>query len=333
MHGPLVPMIGRRTFVRAVGGALLAAASVPGAQPPPRPYRIALLGVSTAAAYARQVEALRRGLRERGYVEGRNLVIEFRWADGDVARLPGLAAELVRNAPDVLVTSGPGTAAARRATDTIPIVMTAGADPVASGLVASLARPGGNVTGSSFFVEELAAKRVQLLKEALPRVSRMGALLVRGSLAAGPVQLALDDASRVVGVAMESFEVSAASELGAAFERMAARGVGALVVTDHTILVAESARIAGRANAQRLPSIGFVEYAQAGGLLGYGVDFPDLWRQAAGTVDRILKGARPADLPIQRPTRFELVVNLRTAGALELALAPALLQRADAVVR
>lgn len=323
----------RRTFVGAVSAGLLGAPRVPVAQPPQRVFRIALLGVSTAAGYSRQAEAFRRGLSEHGYVEGRNVAIESRWADGDTTRLPGLAAELLRLGPDVIVTSGPATAVAKRATDTIPIVMAAGFDPVATGLVASLARPGGNLTGASIFLEELVAKRVQIVKEALPRVTRVGALLVRASPASASLRQAMDDASRLVGVAVEPFEVRDTAELGTAFAAMSGSGIGALVVGDHTIFVADAARIAGLATTRRLPSIGFVEYAVAGGLFAYGVDFPDLWHRAAATVDRILKGAKPADLPIQRPTRFEFVVNLRAAHALGLTVPPALLQRADEVIR
>ncbi|HQR39512.1 MAG TPA: ABC transporter substrate-binding protein [Blastocatellia bacterium] len=326
-------MIDRRTIVGAIAAGLVGAPRLIVAQAPPRVYRIGLLGVSTAAGYARQAEAFRRGLSEHGYVEGHNVVIDQRWADGDAARLPGLAAELVRLRPDVIVTSGPATAVAKRATDTIPIVMTAGFDPAATGLVASLARPGGNLPGATIFVEELVAKRVQIVKEALPRVARVGVLLGRGSPEGTTLRQAMDDASRQVGVAVAPFEVRDTAEFGAAFAAMAGGGIGALVVGDHTILVAEAARIAGLANAQRLPSIGFVDFAAAGGLFAYGVDFPDLWHRAAETVDRILKGAKPADMPIQRPTRFEFVVNLRTANTLGLAVPPTLLQRADVVIR
>lgn len=323
----------RRTFVGAVAAGLLGAPRAPMAQQPPRVFRIALLGVSTATGYSRQAEAFRRGLSEHGYVEGRNIVLDQRWADGDVARLPGLAAELIRLGPDVIVTSGPAAAVAKRATDVIPIVMTAGFDPVATGLVASHARPGGNLTGASIFFGELVAKRVQIAKEALPRVARVGVLLVRGTPAGATLRQAMDEASRQVGVAVEPVEVRDTGELGAAFAAMAGSGIGALVVGDNTIFVSEAARVATLANARRLPSIGFVEYAAAGGLFAYGVDFPDLWHRAAETEDRILKGTKPADLPIQRPTRFEFVVNLKTAGSLGVAVPPALLQRADHVIR
>jgi putative ABC transport system substrate-binding protein len=296
--------------------------------------RIGFLGATSASGYARQVQAFRGGLRDLGYVEGKNLVIDFRWAEGNYARLPELAAELVLLKPDVLVTHAPaGTPAAKRATATIPIVMGVVGDAVAMGLVESLARPGGNVTGSSFFFPELNAKRLEVLKEALPRLSRVGVLLNPDNPANVAMLRAMEETARSVNIQLRAVEVRSPAEFEGAFATMVKVRAGALAVYDDAMLIAEAARIADLARKSRLPTIGFIEYAKAGGLLAFGVNFPDLWRRAAGFVDRILKGAAPGDLPIEQPTRFELVVNLKTAKALGLTIPPSVLVRADEVIQ
>lgn len=293
---------------------------------------MALLGIATRDGYAKQISALRQGLRERGYLEGTNLVIDERWAGGDTARVPELAAELLRTNPDVLVTSGPGTAAARRATASVPIVMAVSADAVASGLVASFARPGGNITGSSFSLGELNAKRVQVLRQGVPGVRRAAILLVRdGALNATIVQ-AMGSMAGSAGVDLVRIEVADAAGIESAFRTVREQRADGMIVSDYPMLVVERARIAALARAERLPAIGFAEYAHAGGLLGYGVDFTLLWHRAAHFVDRILRGAKPGDLPVEQPARYELVVNLDAARALGITIPDALRVRADTVI-
>lgn len=320
----------RRQFLIA-SGALLAAPLIY-AQKPDRIYRVGVLGVASATGYARQVDAFRRGLRDLGYIEGKNVLIEFRWADGNASRLPELAAELVRLNPDVIVTSGPGTAIAKRATSTIPIVMAVSTNAVESGLVASLARPGGNVTGSSSFSIELSTKQLALLKETFPQLARVG-LLVYSSYASnsGLIQ-ALADAARINRVQLQVVEVGGNADFEPAFAALMTGRAEALIVAGHTVFVAEAPRIARLARASRLPVIGFVEIADSGGLLAYGVDFPERWGRAANFVARILNGAKPADLPVEQPMRFEFVVNLATAKALGVTIPSSVRLRADRVI-
>lgn len=300
--------------------------------PAKRVPRIGFLGVSTASAWTARVDAFREGLRDLGYVEGRNIAIEFRFAQGQYDRLPELAAELVRLKVDVIVThSVPGTLAAKRATaaDPIPVVMTNVADAVGSGIVTSLARPGGNITGDTFFVTELVVKRLEVLKDAIPRVRRV-AILVNPDNAgtAQPLQ-AMEVAAREMNLTLLRFHARGPTDLDGAFASMAKEGVDALTVPEDVVFIASFRRIAELAIAQRLPSISFLEYVDAGGLFGYGANYLALYRRAPVFVDRILKGAKPADIPVERPTTFELVINMKTAGALGLAIPSAVLLRAD----
>jgi putative ABC transport system substrate-binding protein len=325
-------VISRRTFLAGTGAVLLAPPRAAEAQVG-KVYRIAFLGSTSASGYASQMEAFRRGLRDLGYVEGQNLVIEFRWAHGKYERLPELAAELVRLKPAVLVTHGvPGTLAAKRATDTIPIVIGVVGEAVAIGAVEGLARPGGNVTGSSFFVPELNAKRLEVLREAFPRLSRVGVLLKRDNPVNGLVLRAMEQTAQVLKMQLQSVEARDPADLENAVSTLAKGLVGAIAVEDDAMLFAHAERIADLARKYQLPTIGFVDYARAGGLLAFGVNFSDLWRRAAVFVDKILKGTKPADLPIEQPTKFELVLNLKTAKALGLTIPPSLLQRADLVI-
>jgi putative ABC transport system substrate-binding protein len=323
----------RRTFLSALSGSLLAAPLAAEAQQTGKVYRVAFLGSTSPSGYASQMEAFRRGLRDLGYVEGQNLVIEFRWAQGKNERLPELAAELVRLKPDVLVTHGPpGALAAKRATDTIPIVLGAIGAAVETGAVDGLARPGGNVTGLSFFVLELNAKRLEVLKEAVPRVGRVGVLLKRDNPANKPVLRAMEDAAQTLKLQLQPIEVRDPADLESAVSTLRKGNADAMAVHEEAMLIAEAGRIADLARKHHLPTVGFVEYARAGGLLAFGVNFSDLWRRAAGFVDKIFKGARPADLPVERATKFELIINLKTAKALGLTIPPSLLQRADQVI-
>lgn len=322
----------RRIFIRSIGAWLIGYGFVARAQQAQKAYTIGVLGVASPSTYALQVEAFRRGLRDLGYIEGRNVTVEYRWAEGNVARLPELAAELVRLNPQVLVTSGPGTAVAKRATNTIPIVMAVSVNAVESGLIASLARPGGNVTGSTSFGQELGVKRLELLKEAFPRLHRVGVLVHSANPANPGILQAMRDAAQAFKLQLEVVEARSSADFEPAFATLGKTRAEALVVGDHTIFVAEAARISQLATVNRLPVIGFVEIADTGGLLAYGVDFPDLWRRAATFVDKIIKGVKPADLPVERPTKFELVVNLKAANNLGITVPQPLRIRADRLI-
>jgi putative tryptophan/tyrosine transport system substrate-binding protein len=298
--------------------------------PADKVHRIGLLGSVTAAGYARQLEALRQGLRELGYVEGKNLVIEYRWAEGKYDRLVELAAELVRLKVNLIITHGtPGSRAAKEATSTIPIVIAATGD--ATGLVQSLARPGGNITGQTTFFRELNAKRLELLKEAVPHISRVGVLLNPN-----PAILlgfkAMEVAATSLKLELHRFEVRGPDEFASAFSAMAERRVEAVEIMEDAMLFANASRIADLATKSRLPAIGFKEFVEGGGLMAYAVDHLALWRRAAIFVDKILKGANPADLPVEQATKFELVINLKTANALGITIPPHLLARADEVI-
>jgi putative ABC transport system substrate-binding protein len=323
----------RRRFLGTLSAGLLATPLADEAQPAGKVWRIAFFGSTSPSGYASQTKAFREGLRELGYVEGRNVIIEFRWANGKYERLPELAADLVRLKPDVLVTHGvPGALAAKRATDTIPIVIGVVGEAVAIGAVEGLARPGGNVTGSSFFVPELNAKRLEVLKEAFPRLSRVGVLLNRDNAVNRLVLRTMEQAAPALKIQLQSVEARDQSDLENAVSTLVKGHAEAIAVEDDAMLLAHAERIADAARKHRHPTIGFVEYARAGGLLAFGVNFPDLWRRAAFFVDRILKGVKPADLPVEQPTKFELVINLKTAKALGLTIPPSLLLRADQVI-
>jgi putative ABC transport system substrate-binding protein len=328
-------MTTRRTAL-SLALASLAMAGLPAlAQPVGRAWRIGFLSPAAASSpvWKVRIEALKAGLRELGYVEGRNLVIDFRWAEGDLARLPALADELVRLKPDVIVTATtPGAMAAKRATQSIPVVLASVGDPVSTGLVSSLARPGGNLTGSSLFTADESAKRVELIKDALPRVQRV-ALLVNPSnpLWAGSVE----EVARVAGILkieVQRIEARAPGELERAVAAAVEKRADALVVVEDSLFTGEAGRLAGLALRHRLPAIGQVVFADAGGLIGNGTNQVVLFRRAGTFVDKILKGAKPADLPIEQATRFELVVNLKTAKALGISLPKALLFRADRII-
>jgi putative ABC transport system substrate-binding protein len=277
-------------------------------------------------------------LRELGYQEGRNLVIEFRWADSDYARLPKLAAELVAAKVDVLVTHGtPGSRAAKAATATIPIVIAAVSDPVQSGLVPSLARPGGNMTGNSIIEIDLTAKRLDLIREFAPEASRVGFLFVPGTQTdaggrAAQGQISASAAS--LGVRLIRFGVRQRADLDEAFAAMKREQIDALLVNLDAVLARSYAEIAQLAIRSRIPTFGGSrQFIAAGGLFAYGVNLDDAYRHAAVYIDRILKGARPADLPIEQPTRLELLINLKTAKALGVAIPQSLLLRADEVIK
>jgi putative ABC transport system substrate-binding protein len=298
-------------------------------------HRIGLLEIAGAASNAAYLDAFRRGLAEHGYVEGQNLVIEYRSADGRPERFSDLATELVRLEVDVLVTRGtPATLAAKRATQTIPIVMASSGDPVAEGIVASLARPGGNVTGLHIIVPpELGGRRLQLLKEIVPGSSRIGILWNPGDLYTPLLVKNTERAARAMGVQLESLAVQRSGPFEQVFETALFGRVDALITVEDYLTFTYRARILDFAAMSRLPAIyGLREFVDDGGLMSYGTDRRDLYRRSATYVHRILTGARPADLPVEPPLKFELAINLKTARALRLAVPPALLQRADHIV-
>ena len=323
----------RRAFLIALGTYALAAPLASFAQQQPKVTRIGFLGPESASRYASRMEALRAGLRDLGYVEGKNLIIEFRWAEGKYDRLPDLASELVRSKVDVIVTGGtPGVLAAKRATTTIPIVMAASGDAIAHGLVVSLARPGGNITGSTFFSPELSAKRLELLKETMRRITQVAVLLNPDNTAIGPDFQAMQIAAKSMKMELQPFEARGPNEFDSAFSAMAKRRVDAVAIHQDPMLTANARAIANLAAKLRLPSIGGTEFAEAGGLIGYGANLPDLYRRAATYVDKILKGAKPAELPVEQPIKFELVINMKTANALGIKIPNSILLRATKVI-
>jgi putative ABC transport system substrate-binding protein len=326
----------RRAFISAVTGGLLAAPLAAEAQPAGKVPRVGFLAASSAsdAANARWIEAFRQGLRDLGYVEGRNIVIEYRYAGEKYERLPALAAELVRLKVDVIVSHGtPGPLAAKHATSVIPIVMTSAGDPVASGLVSSLARPGGNVTGMSLMVPELGGKRLHLLKEIIPGISRVAVLWNATNPYNSLVVREMEATATTLGVQLQSLVVRGPDDFEGALAAAATGRAAALTAVEDPLTNTKRIQIVDFAAKSRLPAIyGIKEFVDAGGLMSYGVHFADSYRRAAAYVDKILKGAKPADLPVQQPTKFEFAINLKTAKALGLTIPPSLLQRADQVI-
>jgi len=278
--------------------------------------------------------AFREGLRELGYVEGQNIEIESGWAEGNYDRLPGLAADLVRLKVAVILTYGtPASQAAKRATATIPIVMAAIIDPLASGLVTSLARPGENLTGQSMMSPDLVEKQLEILKEVVPKVSRVALLHNPANPGNAPQVRHAQNAARALGVRLQLLGARGSSEIDSAFAAMTNEQAGAVIVLVDAMLQDNRTRITDLAARNRLPAVyGLSEYAEAGGLSAYGPNRLDMFRHAATYVDKILKGVKPGDLPVERPNRFELIINLKTAKALRLTIPPALLQRADQVI-
>jgi len=317
--------------------ALLAAPLAAEAQPAGRIARIGFLsaGFPLTAPATATLEVFREALRGRGWVEGQNLLIEYRWAEGRLERLTDLAADLVRLNVDVIVS--PGTRAplaAKHVTPTIPIVMMSARDPVASGLVASLAWPGGNMTGLSVMAPQLGGKQLQLLKELVPGLLRVGVLWNSHSLYPRLVMREAQMAAPAMGIELESLEVRGPEDFERAFEAAMLRQVGALITVEDSITMTHRTWIMDFAAQSRLPAIyGFREFVEAGGLMMYGADLRDLFRRSATYVDQILKGAKPADLPVEQPTKFELVVNLKTAKALGLTIPRSVLMRADELIQ
>jgi len=324
----------RRTFISGLTFGLLAAPLAAEAQPPGKVPRIGVLVVATRSFFSTRIESFRQGLRELGYVEGKNVLIEYRYAEGKLDLLPALASELVQLKVDVIVTaSPPGVQAAKNATSTIPIVFAAIGDPVGGGFVASLARPGGNVTGLSILAPALSGKRLELLKEAFPKVTRVVILWNPTSSGEALSFREMPAVAKALGVQHQSMEVRAANDFEDGFQRAKQEGAQALVTMPSPVINANRQQILEFAAKNRLPAMyAGSEFVEAGGLMSYGPNYTDQFRRAAVFVDKILKGAKPADLPVEQPTKFELVINLKTAKALGLTIPPSLLLRADQVI-
>jgi putative ABC transport system substrate-binding protein len=324
----------RRDFITLLGGAAasalwpLAAAS----QQPGRLPTIGFLGAATPAAWSQWVAAFVQRLRELGHIEGRTIAIEYRWAEGRSERFREIAAELVQLKPDVIVTSGGAVLAAKQATSAIPIVFAIASDPLGTGLVASLARPGANVTGISIQASDLAGKRLELLRELVPGLRRLAILANVGYGAALLELREVQVMAKALGLEAFTLEIRRAEDIREAFAKVKSQSDALYVVID-PLIVSNQIRIITWALASRLPAMyGTRDYVAAGGLASYGANFSDLWRRAAELVDKILRGAKPADIPVQQPTKFDLVINLTTAQALGLEVPPTLLARADEVI-
>jgi putative ABC transport system substrate-binding protein len=326
----------RRTFLGTLAGALLAAPLAAEAQQAGKVWRIGSLNTSPIPVPDQNPiwDAFRYRLRELGYIEGQNLTIEYRTTGGPADRLPDLAVELIRLNVDVIVV--PATQAAlvaKQATRTIPIVLAAGVNPVETGLVKSLARPGGNLTGLSVSGGEVSGKRLELLREVIPKVSRVAVLLDPTNPAHAVFWKDTERAAEKLHLRLQRVTARAPEEIEAAFWAMAKARAEALVVFTEPMLYAQRDRLADLAARNRLPTINMIKgHAEAGDLIAYGPDYRDLYRRVAEIVDKILKGAKPADLPIEEPTKFELVINLKTAKTLGLTIPPSLLQRADEII-
>jgi putative ABC transport system substrate-binding protein len=333
----MTSVVDRRTFLAGTGAVLLATPFSVDAQQAAKIARIGYLSTNLAAN-PHIHEAFRQGLRDLGYVEGRNVVIEYRDAEGKRERFPALAAELVALKVDVIVAAAANTLAlaAKQATRTIPIVFAGAVDPVGTGLVASLARPGGNVTGASTLSPELVGKRLELLTQAVPGVSRVAVLWLPGALGERTEKEMLkeaDVAARALGLRLQFVEARGPADLDRAFSDMTRARAGALTVLPSNMFLREHRRLVELAAKHRLPAVYTVkDYVDAGGLIAYGPNLADVFRRTATYVDKILKGAKPGDLPVEQPTKFELIINLKTAKALGLTIPPSVLGRADQVI-
>jgi putative tryptophan/tyrosine transport system substrate-binding protein len=328
-------MMNRRRFLLTLSVSLFAAPRAAEAQRVGKVYRVGILGDKASdPSETRLWQAFLQGLRERGWNEGTNILIEYRWVEGSAARLPELAADLVRLKPDVIVTRGSFfTGALKAATSSIPIVVVAHADPVGTGHVASLARPGGNITGLTGQQSELGPKGLELLRAVVPAVTRIAVLWHPGTPSAVPGLKALEEPARLLRLQLQPIGARTAGEMEGAFSTMARDRAQALLVLGTPFFITARQRLAELAIANRLPTMFQGKpYVEAGGLMSYFPDHEDLWRHAAVYVDKILRGTKPGDLPIEQPTKFELVINMKTAKALGLTLPPSVLARADQVI-
>lgn len=324
-------VLSRRAFVAAVAGALAAGPRGAGAQPAGKPRRIGFLGNSTATLEANLIGPFRDGFRELGYVEGRDLVIEYRWAEGDYGRFPALIAELAALKVEVIVTAGtPAAVAVRRTAPAIPLVMVAVGDPVGTGLVKSIARPGGNLTGLVSIAPDLEGKRLELLSEVVPKLSSVAFVLNPANAFHVTSEKQARAAAKTLHLKVAFFPVRVEAEFDRAFQDISSQRPGAMVMLADRLFLHHRARIVEFAARTRLPTMyAYVELVQEGGLMSFGPSYPGMHRRAAYFVDRILRGANPAELPMEQPSKFELVINLRTARALGLTIPQTVLLRAD----
>jgi putative ABC transport system substrate-binding protein len=313
--------------------AFAACGAVALAQQPAGIPRIGFLFLSTTSVQAARVEIFRQRLRELGYVEGKNILIEYRFADGKLDRLPDLAAELVRLKVDVIVTTGLAVSAAKKASATIPIVFAAAGDPVGSGLVSSLARPGGNITGLSLMLPDLDGKRLELLKESFPKVARVARLWVSGTRG-NLFFTEMEATAKALGLKLQSLEVRGLDDFDSAFARAKRDGAQALITNDHPLVNIRQRQVLDFAAKKRLPAIyPTSEFVEAGGLMSYAPNYTELYRRAADFVDKILKGTKPADIPVEQPTKFEFVINVKAAKQIGLTIPPKVLAQADKVIK
>jgi len=326
-------MMDRRVFIAVVGGSIVATPLAAKAQPAPSPRRVGVL-LALLSPDSKEAQAFRQGLRDAGYTEHRDVTIEWRWANGDYARLPKLAAELVERKVDVIVADiTVATQEAKRATSTIPIVMAVVADPVGSGLVANLARPGGNVTGLSIMLAELSVKRLQLLKETIPTLTRVGVVWNPATPWHTKAVENLKGGARTLGVELSFVTVRAPEEIGPAVGALSRAHAQAVFVVDGPPIFTHRTTFLRLASQARLPVIsGERQYTDEGGLISFGPNYEDQLLRSALYVDKILKGAKPGGLPVEQPTKFTLVINLKTAKALGLTIPQSLLLRADHVI-
>jgi putative ABC transport system substrate-binding protein len=328
-------LVRKRIFSFALSALLFAVSSPCPAQQPAKIPRIGYLSTVSHSVNAARIEALRQGLRELGYVEGKNIVIEWRYAEGKLDRLPSLAAELVRLKVDVFITAAPPpTRAANTATATIPIVMAFDDDPVANGFVVSLARPGGNITGLSTLAPEISGKQIELLKEIVPRLSSVAVLGTSTVPQYAQVLKEIELAAKAFGVKVQHLDILHPEDIETAFREATRARTDAVFVLGSPILNSQRKQILDLAVKSRLPATySRPEYVENGGLMTYGPNINDLFRRAATYVDKILKGAKPADLPVEQPTKFEFVINLKAAKQIGLTIPPNVLARADRVIR
>jgi putative ABC transport system substrate-binding protein len=328
-------MTSRRDFLALWAGTALATSLPSRAQDlERRAYRVGVLGLPSADAYASRIQALKAGLQEFGYLEGRNVVLEYRWADGDVSQLDSLAAQLVSREVDVIVTSAtPAVQAAKRATGSIPIIMATTADAAATGLVKSLSHPGGNVTGMTMMANDLGRKQMEILRETIPRLSHVGLLALSGVDGSKSLIASLSPVARDMKIELVIAAFSGSNDLKDAFRLLKSKRAQALIVQSSPVARQVRSAIIHLAGDQLLPTISsYSDFADAGGLISYGPNDLEMWRRTAYFVDRVLKGTRPADIPVEQPTIFYLSLNRRVAGTLRVKFPQALLVRADRVI-
>ena len=332
IHGARI----KKSFALLVAAFLFALCSSAEAQQPKKLYRIGYLSPVNASRESTEAAAVRQALRELGYIEGNNLAIEYRYAEGKLDRLPALSAELVSLNVDLIIVSGGNRPiqAAKKVTKTVPIIMMGvGPDPVEAGFVQSLARPGGNITGLSSLRSELGGKRLELLKETVPKIARVGALYARPTTEAGVKQV-VQVTARALAVTVQPWEVQAADDFGRVFTALDKQRPDGLWVHEGRLMRDNQKRIADFALKSRLPAVfPYSEGVDAGGLMYYGADLADSYRRIAIYVDKILKGVKPADLPVEQPTKFEFIINLKTAKQIDLTIPPTVLARADRVMK